>query len=60
MDVTLLFSVVVVLLVVGLLLWAANNFIPMDERINKLLNVVVVVGAVLYVCYILLSLIGWV
>jgi hypothetical protein len=43
-----LVTVVVVLIVVGVLLWAANNYIPMDGKIKSIMNVVVVIGVVLW------------
>jgi type IV secretory pathway TrbL component len=43
-----LISVVIVLIVVGVLLWAANNYIPMDGKIKSIMNVVVVIGVVLW------------
>ena len=43
-----LIQVVVVLIVVGVLLWLANSYIPMDEKIKKILNVVVVIAVVLW------------
>lgn len=43
-----LVSMVVTLIVVGVLLWAANSFIPMDEKIKKILNIVVVIAVVLW------------
>lgn len=43
-----LISVVMVLIVVGLLLWAANSFIPMDGKIKMILNVVVVIAVILW------------
>ena len=36
-----LISVVVVLVVVGVILWLVNNYIPMDSKIKTVLNVVV-------------------
>lgn len=51
-----LFTLVIVLVVVGVLLWAANSFIPMEASIKRLLNVVVIIGAVLFVAYWLLTL----
>jgi hypothetical protein len=36
------------LIVVGVLLWAANNYIPMDGKIKSIMNVVVVIGVVLW------------
>ena len=38
-----LISVVVVLIVVGVLLWLANTYIPMDAKIKKVLNIVVLI-----------------
>ena len=43
-----LINVVVVLIVVGVLLWAVNNYIPMDGRIKQILNIVVVIAVVLW------------
>jgi len=43
-----LIQLVVVLIVVGVLLWAVNSFIPMDSKIKQILNVVVVVAVVLW------------
>jgi hypothetical protein len=37
-----LLTVVAVIVVVGVLLWAANHFVPMDEKVRSILNVVVV------------------
>lgn len=43
-----LISVVVVLIVVGVLLWLVNSYIPMDDKIKKILNVVVLIAVVLW------------
>jgi hypothetical protein len=43
-----LLNIVVVLVVVGLLLWLVNNYIPMDSKIRSILNVVVVIVVVLW------------
>jgi hypothetical protein len=43
-----LVSVVVVLIVVGVLLWLVNTYIPMDGKIKQILNVVVVIAVVLW------------
>jgi len=40
---------VVTLIVVGLLLWLVNRFIPMQSSIKSILNGVVVIGVVLWV-----------
>jgi hypothetical protein len=44
----LIIQIVVVLIVVGVLLWLANTYIPLDEKIKKILNVVIVILVVLW------------
>lgn len=43
-----LINVVIILIVVGVLLWLVNHFIPMDRKIKSILNVVVIIGVVLW------------
>jgi hypothetical protein len=43
-----LISIVVSLIVVGVLLWLVNTYIPMDAKIKKILNVLVLVVVVLW------------
>jgi hypothetical protein len=43
-----LIQVVVVLIVVGVLLWLINRFIPMAGSIKTILNVVVVIVVILW------------
>ena len=43
-----LIHLVVVLVVVGVLLWLVNNYIPMDGKIKGILNAVVVIGVVVW------------
>ncbi|MGD0232638.1 MAG: Thivi_2564 family membrane protein [Syntrophorhabdales bacterium] len=43
-----LIHVVVVLIVVGVLLWLVNRFIPMAGSIKSILNAVVVIAVVLW------------
>jgi hypothetical protein len=49
-----LVSLVVTLVVVGVLLWLVNNYIPMDGKIKRILNIAVVVAVVVW----LLNLLG--
>lgn len=35
-------------MVVGVLLWLLNNYIPMDAKIKRILNVVVVIVVVIW------------
>jgi hypothetical protein len=44
-----LLQFVMVLIVVGVLLWLVNNFIPMQSSIKSILNAVVVIGVVLWI-----------
>jgi bacteriorhodopsin len=46
-----LMSVVLVLVIVGVLLGLVNRYVPMDGRIQTILNVVVVVAVVLWLLY---------
>ncbi|HZV43291.1 MAG TPA: Thivi_2564 family membrane protein [Saprospiraceae bacterium] len=43
-----LITVVLVLVVVGVILWLINTYIPMDRKIKNILNVVVVIIVVLW------------
>ena len=43
-----LVQIVTVLIVVGVLLWLVNRFIPMQATIKSILNAVVVIGVVLW------------
>ncbi len=43
-----LMSLVVTLIVVGVLLWLVNTYIPMDGKIKRILNIVVVIAVVLW------------
>jgi len=43
-----LINVVIALIVVGVILWLINNYIPMDGKIKRILNAVVVVVVVLW------------
>ena len=43
-----LINVVVTLIVVGVLLWLVNSYIPMDGKIKNILNIVVVIAVVIW------------
>jgi hypothetical protein len=43
-----LIQLVVILIVVGVLLWLVNNYIPMQGSIKRILNAVVVIAVVLW------------
>lgn len=41
-------SVLITLIIVGVLLWLVNAYIPMDGKIKQIINIVVVIMVVLY------------
>ncbi|MEO8167928.1 MAG: Thivi_2564 family membrane protein [bacterium] len=41
-------QVVLILIVVGVLLWLINNYIPMQATMKKILNAVVIIAVVLW------------
>ncbi len=41
-------SLVITLIVIGVLLWLVNNYIPMDGKIKQILNVIVVICVVVW------------
>jgi uncharacterized membrane protein YvlD (DUF360 family) len=43
-----LFSVVFVLVVVGVVLWLVNQFVPMADNVKKILNAFVVIVLILW------------
>ena len=43
-----LITIVITLIVIGVLLWLVNTYIPMDGKIKKIINIVVVVVVVLW------------
>jgi hypothetical protein len=46
-----LITLVLTLIVVGVLLWLVNTYIPMDGKIKKILNAVVVICVVVWLLY---------
>ncbi len=43
-----LLNVFIVLIVVGVILWLINSYIPMDRKIKNILNAVAVIGVVIW------------
>ena len=43
-----LLTIIVVVLVVGVLLWLVNTYLPMDAKIKSILNAVVVIVLVVW------------
>ncbi len=43
-----LLNILIVIIVVGVLLWLVNSYIPMDRKIKSILNAVVVIVLVIW------------
>jgi UDP-N-acetylmuramyl pentapeptide phosphotransferase/UDP-N-acetylglucosamine-1-phosphate transferase len=43
-----LVQLVITLIVVGVLLWLVNTYIPMDSKIKNIMNIVVVIAVVIW------------
>jgi len=43
-----LITVLIVLIIVGVVLWLINAYIPMDHKIKTILNIVVVIVVILW------------
>ena len=43
-----LISLIVTLVIIGVLLWLVNTYIPMDGKIKKIINVVAVICVVIW------------
>lgn len=54
-----LINLVFVLIVVGVLLWLVNSFIPMDRKIKQILNIVVVIGVVIWLLQVFGLIVRW-
>jgi hypothetical protein len=46
-----LISLVVTLIVVGVLLWLVNTYVPMDAKIKNILNIAVVICVVVWLLH---------
>lgn len=43
-----LISLIVILVVVGVILWLVNTYVPMDPKIKKILNIAVIIFVLLW------------
>jgi multisubunit Na+/H+ antiporter MnhB subunit len=53
-----LIQLVVVLIVIGVLLWLVNTYLPMEARMKQIVNAVVVIAVVLWLLFWLLAIAG--
>ena len=43
-----LINLIIILVVVGVILWLINNYIPIDRKIKSILNIVVVIVVIIW------------
>ena len=48
-----LIQLIIVLVIVGVILWLVNSYIPMDASIKNILNVVVIIVVILWLLRVL-------
>jgi hypothetical protein len=41
-------TILIVLVVVGILLWLVNSYIPMDGKIKKIVNIVAIIAIIIW------------
>ncbi len=41
-------SLLITLVVVGVILWLVNNYLPMDGKIKSIINIVVVIAVIIW------------
>lgn len=46
-------AVIITIVIVGLVLWAINTYVPLDQKIKTILNVVVVIFMIVWLLKIL-------
>ena len=44
----MLINLLVTLVVVGVILWLVNNYLPMDGKIKSIINIVVVIAIIIW------------
>ncbi len=44
-----LISLVVLLVAIGVIMWAVNTYIPMQPQIKNILNIIVVIAVVIFI-----------
>lgn len=45
-------QLIITLVIIGVILWLVNTFIPLDGKIKKILNVVVVICVILWLLHV--------
>lgn len=44
----MLINVIITLIIVGVLLWLINTYLPMDAKIKSILNVVIIIAVIIW------------
>ena len=44
-------TILIVLIIVGILLWLVNSYIPMDDKIKKILNIVAIIAIIVWLLH---------
>ncbi len=47
-EIKMLINVIITLLIVGVLLWLVNTYLPMDAKIKSILNIVIVIAVIIW------------
>lgn len=50
-----LISLIIVIVIIGVILYLVNQYIPMDAKIKQILNIVVVIALVIWLLTVLLG-----
>jgi type III secretory pathway component EscS len=48
-------GLIIVCVIVGLILWLVNNYVPMQPQVKQIMNVLVIIALVIYFVYALLG-----
>jgi uncharacterized membrane protein len=43
-----LLSLIILLVIIGVLMWAVNTYIPMQPQIKQILNIIVIIAVVIF------------
>jgi Na+-translocating ferredoxin:NAD+ oxidoreductase RnfA subunit len=47
-------TLIIILVIIGVLMWAVNSFIPMDARFKQIINAIVIIAVILWLLYLFL------
>lgn len=44
----MLINIIITLVIVGVLLWLVNTYLPMDGKIKSILNIIIVIAVIIW------------